>query len=68
MWIPLRLFYTGQMDVSENSSSDESDSNADSDSDATIALHDPVPCPTLFISTKSATDAVNEQSRSIAAA
>ena len=56
------------MDVSENSSSDESDSNADSDSDATIASHDPVPCPTLFISTKSATDAVNEQSRSIAAA
>ena len=48
------------MDVSENSSSDESDSNADSDNDATIALHDPFTCPTLFISAMSATDAVND--------
>ena len=45
MQTPLQLFYTGQIEVSDNSSSDESDSNADSDSDAAIASHDPVPVP-----------------------
>ena len=45
MRTPLQLFYTGYMDLSGSSSSDECASNVESDSDSTLPSHDPVPVP-----------------------